>query len=216
MRNVLTSDEIATAWARQTQPSARCSSHMSFGGNDFYSYSTVVASIVHYGDKTAYLVTDSHYSDTTSRHINLARCAVPREAKVFRVIGTSEGGYNFSNFDRILTCWRAEVRDLLEESANAREPKKTRLLIEAHRVTVEMRDFADYFGLSLDAYQVQLPVSEAEILATIRLREEQDEIRRRETAERAQLAKVMRRLHGEVATRAVYNAYEAAKKASAA
>jgi len=76
MRTVLRSDEIATVWAAQTQPHGRCSSNMSFDGRKFYSYGTVVAEIVVHRGKVAYLVNNWHFSDTTSRHVNLVRCAI--------------------------------------------------------------------------------------------------------------------------------------------
>src|SRR4051812_29220024 len=92
MKTYVSSREIAHLWAHQSQEHGKCSSAMSFDGPHFYSYSTVMGSIVKANSGSrVYLVNESRYSVTTSSHQSQVRGAIPRGAKVFYVHGTRNG-----------------------------------------------------------------------------------------------------------------------------
>jgi hypothetical protein len=215
MKTYLAPEEIAAVWVRQSQETGRCTSNMHFSGRKFYSYGTVVAELLTHLGKSVFLVNSWHYSDTTSRHVNLVRCAIPKRAKRFEVPGVHRGSYvSFSDPERILKGWKAQADRLIADSAKAREPKATRLIIEARQVTITMREFAAFFGLSLDDYPVALPLSEKAILKIIRERKAREPIALREREERARLAHGLRRHLPEkaITTRHVYECW---KKATA-
>jgi hypothetical protein len=193
MRTVLRSDEIATVWAAQTQPHGRCSSNMSFDGRKFYSYSTVVAEIIVHRGKVAYLVNDWHFSSTTSCHVGLVRCAIPKKAQRFEVPGIDVNDYrSFGDLQRVLGALQNNAVAVLRQSEKAREPKRTRLLIEAYHIVLNQRAFAAFFGLSTRKHAVTLPVTEHEMKTIIRKRAAQEKIARREREERAHLGSIMK------------------------
>lgn len=170
MRNVVTSKEIGHLWAHQTQTSARSAASVSFEGPDFYSYSTVIASIVTGKDGTkAFLHSKDRYSNTTSKHQCWARqAAFGRE---FYIPGTSRHNNDtFSNPARILAAWTEEVKDKLSEGSRAREPKKTRLILEASQLVDLMREFAEFMGLKKVKYPA-LPNSVAELASMMEIEE---------------------------------------------
>ncbi|MGA8938458.1 MAG: hypothetical protein WB439_04760 [Acidobacteriaceae bacterium] len=215
MRTVLSSDEIAAVWIKQTQPHARCSSHMSFEGRKFYSYGTVVAEIVTYRGKTAFLVNSWSYSHTTSRHVNRIRYAIPKGVPHFEVPGVGiNDRRSFGDLKRIMSAWQKNIEYILHESKEAREPKQTRLLIDAYHSTLRLRAFGAFFGLSLRKYDVALPFSEQKIKALIRERAQYEKEARHERAERARLAIAVRRLSPDekISTRKVHAMYAAAKR----
>ncbi len=154
MRTVVKSHEVAHLWAHQTQLSARTPGNMSFDGPDFYSYSTVIGTIVAGKDgRRAYLVSDESYSVSTSSHQSDMRSAIPSDAVVFRVPGVSRGSSRLADTARIMGDWSRRVSDLLEQSARSRKPKNVRLLAEAAATVESMREFAAFMGLK----RVKLP-----------------------------------------------------------
>ena len=154
MRTVVKSHEVAHLWAHQTQSSARTPGAMSFDGPDFYSYSTVIGSIVTGKDgRRAYLVSDESYSVTTSAHQSRMRQAISRDAVAFYVPGIGRGGCGFSDSVRIMDAWAERVKDLLEESARSRKPKNARLFADAAGLVERMREFSTFMGLK----RVKLP-----------------------------------------------------------
>lgn len=145
MRNVVESREIAHLWAHQTQETARCSASMSFNGLKFFSYATCVAEIVK--DKKTkqaiYVISEDTYSNTTARHLGHVRHAIPHGAPTFYVPGVRVGYDNLADPQRVLSAWRDEVMRKLEESNNARNPKKNRLWIEAGELVERMQQYAE-------------------------------------------------------------------------
>lgn len=219
MRTVLNSDEIAYYWTRNVQEHARSHANMSFSGDKFYSYNTVIAARIRQnGDRPVYLVSTTKYSSSTSAHVGLVRQNIPKGARVFNVPGVQRGGYGFEDFARILKDWTLEARRLIDDAARARDPKRTRLIIEAYRLRCTMRVFANHFGLSLDGYTVEFPMAEAEIVKTINRIHAEAPQARKDREERASMARVMRRLHpGEkITAAAVYKAWQVAKKSATA
>lgn len=148
MRYKVSSSEIAHLWAHQTQDHAECPSSMSFRGADFYSYSTVIGSIVKSANgSTVYLVSDGHYSVTTSGHQGDMRRAIPRDAKQFNVPGVNTGCSDLSDSTRIIKEWAREIEYKLETAAKSREPKKSRLMGEAASTLATMHDYVTVFAV---------------------------------------------------------------------
>jgi hypothetical protein len=160
MRQVVSSNEIAHLWAHQSQDSACCAANMHFDGVAFYSYDTIIASIV----DGVYLVSDSHYSITTTRHQSYVRRAIPYGAKIFFVPGT-QNAWNYSSHARILSAWRERVAITLKRASVSREPKKSRLRLEAAAIVSTMRDYVATFNLAFIDYPV-IPASVDELQAT--------------------------------------------------
>lgn len=164
MKTLVNSSEIAHLWAHQTQLSARSAASVSFDGPNFYSYSTIIGSIVTGKDGSkAFLLGNGSYSVTTSKHQSWMReAAFGRE---FNVPGVSSRNSNqFSDPSRIMSDWTTEVAYKLSNASKAREPKKTRLILEATQLVDEMREFAEFMGLKKVKYP-PLPHSVAELSA---------------------------------------------------
>lgn len=152
MKRIVDSKEIAHLWAHQSQDSAKCSASMSFDGPNFYSYSTVIATIAtNPSGEKAYLLSDAGYSVTTSRHQGLVRSSIPYGATVFTVPGVSRwGGDDFTDTLRILKSWAAGVEYQLQCAGEAKQPKKGRLMVEAAATVEGMREFAAFFAVEFD------------------------------------------------------------------
>lgn len=148
MRKSVTQAEVAPLWVKQSQPEAYASA-MRFSGTKLYSYGTVIAQIVKSATgKRVYLLNSTGYSSTSSMHLGLVRSAIPKSAKVISVPGCDRwvGGI-FSDHKRIIGALTATAAHLLEESAKARDPKKTKLL-KAFRVTQKkIKNYAKLFGI---------------------------------------------------------------------
>lgn len=92
MKTVFTSDELVHIWAHQSAPAGRCPGNMSFNGVSLRSYSTEIARIITHKGRKAYLLNDTGYSVTTSKHQSMIRRAIPGDATVFSVSGIGRGG----------------------------------------------------------------------------------------------------------------------------
>lgn len=155
MRYKVKSGEVAHLWAHQTQDHAEAPSAMSFRGPDFYSYSTVIGSIVtDASGNRVYLISEARYSITTSGHMSQMRQAIPDSAKQFHVPGCSTGCSDLADSKRIMDAWRKQIEYTLEDAGKSRQPKKNRLLGEAAETLQRMRDYAEAFGLK----SVEFPV----------------------------------------------------------
>lgn len=86
MKTVFKSNEIAHVWANQGAPMGRCPSSMSFDGDAFRSYSTVIARRIRHKGKVAYVLDEASFSVTTSQHQGAVRHALAdHPEKVFHV-----------------------------------------------------------------------------------------------------------------------------------
>lgn len=98
MKTVFKSDEIAHIWAnnrtngategRVTKSAYMFGGHgarMSFSGDAFYSYDTVIANRVKAGKKFAYVIDDANFGPTTRKHQYAVRGAIKGADKVFTV-----------------------------------------------------------------------------------------------------------------------------------
>lgn len=109
---------VAHLWANESQESAN-GSNFYFEGESIYSYGRhfEVGRIVRNkrGEK-AYLINDTYYSSTTSRHQYYVREAIPTGSKVFSV------GYNMSNTGNMafVTSGLESIKDAIEKYKKAR------------------------------------------------------------------------------------------------
>jgi hypothetical protein len=148
MKTVVTSNEIGHLWAYQQQDHARAAS-MSFQGKEFSSFATTIAQIVETPKcEKVFLVSKDRYSSFTGKHLNKVVAAIPKGFKVIYVPGTPRAGIDFSKPSRIMRAWAGQVDRLLSDSAHARQPKKSRLLVEAHELVQTMRKFDELFDLN--------------------------------------------------------------------
>lgn len=86
VKETFDSNEIAHIWAHQSAPRGRVSGgNMSFEGTQFRSYSTVIANIIKYKGKSAFVLDEASFSVTTAKHMNQVRHAVRGNGKVFHV-----------------------------------------------------------------------------------------------------------------------------------
>lgn len=91
MKTVFKSDEIAHIWANRGAPHGRCASNMSFDGDAFKSYSTVIARRITHKGRMAYVMDQASFSVTTNgKHSPKVRQAIRHADKVFSV---HYGGY---------------------------------------------------------------------------------------------------------------------------
>lgn len=109
---------VAHLWANEKQESAN-GSNFYFEGESIYSYGRhfEVGRIVRNkrGEK-AYLINDTYYSSTTSKHQYYVREAIPTGSKVFSV------GYNMSNTGNMAfaTSGLESIKDAIEKYKKAR------------------------------------------------------------------------------------------------
>lgn len=109
---------VAHLWANEKRESAN-GSNFYFEGESIYSYGRhfEVGRIVRNkrGEK-AYLINDTYYSSTTSKHQYYVREAIPTGSKVFSV------GYNMSNTGNMafVTSGLESIKDAIEKYKKAR------------------------------------------------------------------------------------------------
>lgn len=95
-KTYFSSEEIAHIWANQPAPyiqDGNCASNMSFRGTAFSSYGTVIARIIVHKGKRAFVLDDSGFSVSTSRHQGLVRRAIAKTETLFTIRGGSRGQY---------------------------------------------------------------------------------------------------------------------------
>lgn len=90
MKTYFKSDEIAHIWAHKSAPEGNSPSAMSFNGDAFYSYGTVIARHITFRGQSAVILNESGYSSTTSEHQGIVGRSVACE-NVFRIGGRMRG-----------------------------------------------------------------------------------------------------------------------------
>lgn len=185
MKTVFDSDEIAHVWAHQRAPRGRSASAMSFSGPVLFSYSTWIAERLAPG---IYVLNDTSYSVSTSRHQHRAHMAIPG-GLVFRVTGIPTGSQGYAELTlkdtgrKLFKFYVSEAARLQQEAEKARQPKKDRLLGLASGMMNEARRVSDVFMLRLkvddktvarlDAAKARDERNRAKALAERRKREEE-------------------------------------------
>lgn len=91
MKTTFTSKEIAHVWAHKSAPCGKSPGAMSFRGDSFYSYGTVIARHITHKGNSAVLLNDTSYSNTTAKHKGLVRSALPGGVPIFHLGGLGMG-----------------------------------------------------------------------------------------------------------------------------
>lgn len=76
MKTLFKSNEIAHIWAHKSAPEGKSPGAMSFRGDSFYSYGTVIARHITHKGKPAIVLNDNSFSNTTARHEGKVRSAI--------------------------------------------------------------------------------------------------------------------------------------------
>lgn len=84
------SDEIAHIWAHKSAPRGEAPGAMSFDGDSFRSYGTVIGRHITHKGMEAVLVNETSYSVTTAKHLGIMRRAIAG-MHIFRIGGIDRG-----------------------------------------------------------------------------------------------------------------------------
>jgi len=145
MKTVFTNRELPHRWAHQLQGHGRANS-MSFNGECFLSYSTVIARIIKRKGKTAYLLNTTRYSNTTAHHLSRVRQAIPAGATVFTIDECNQGTSLNQKPSAIFDSCVRRAAEWLAKSQRARKNKDW--LLARHAETIEeAKRISEFFGL---------------------------------------------------------------------
>lgn len=148
-KTVYSSSELAHVWAHQGVPYGRRSDdYMHFEGPAFYSYRTVIARIISYRGKQAFVVDSARFSDSTSKHQSHVRHAT--HGQVFYV--------NIGGWNQDLSFTAASLRDhYLSEYKRVGKGARSRYSwiraadkIRRFDAICDARNVCRYFGLKHD------------------------------------------------------------------
>lgn len=111
------------------------------------------------------MLTDHTYSSSTSNHQGNVRRAIPRTARTFYVPVSNEGYYGYPSVSgdhrHNLKLWREGIQRTAKDAKAAREPKKSRLALEAVAIIEKAKEYAAFFGVKWNP--PALPWSEEQI-----------------------------------------------------
>jgi hypothetical protein len=173
-RKVFPTDEIPHLWAHQITPEARnAGRNLYFKGATIYSYGSHFPIARHVtsanGKRKAVLFTTRDYSNTTSKHKHLVRCALPAETIRFYVpqvdVGAFSRNHNLAYF----------IREMGNEWIKAQKSIKygASHIASMRGLLANAKAYAKFFGAS--AADLKLPATPKQI------RELQTKIAARET-----------------------------------
>jgi hypothetical protein len=155
VRKVLRSyDEVAKAWARQSQPEAKCRS-MYFLGQIIYSYGDhfpLARFVTNDESRAAVIVNADRYSVTTSTHQREVECALRgvqwADERKFYVPTKALQQWGYPRLAHIETLrWRAaEAKDAYEKALRARQHKASWIATAKGHLDAG-NDYAKFFGL---------------------------------------------------------------------
>lgn len=149
MKTKFKSDEIAHVWAHKQAPHGSSHGAMSFNGDSFLSYGTVIARHLTFKGKQAIILNDTGYSVSTSKHQCYVRRAIPGSVPVFH-IGDIRLGCSLNFYDRegkvLFEYAVAQSAKSLKasEKAKARKPLYE---ADAARWLERAKEINQFFGL---------------------------------------------------------------------
>lgn len=199
MKHYFRSSEIAHAWAHGLSDSGKCPSHMTFGGDRFFSYGTCIGEKIRVGEQIVVLFAARTYSSSTARHQSHLRGAI-RGLNVLDVKGTGFYDRALSPGEDSRREWAIEqvqlhltdARDSLAKSKRCRL-ERTRVwavdmaneCIHQARKWVKVFDLpADLIPEDLDALNKAVEAMEAIIAKVRREKEEQAKARDKDLFEK--------------------------------
>jgi hypothetical protein len=96
-RHVFPTHEVPHLWAHKTQNDARNpQGNLYFSGDTIYSYGShfpIARHVMNGANDAAVLLTDQHYSVTTSQHVSAVRSSIPRSIPVFEVPNPTDNAW---------------------------------------------------------------------------------------------------------------------------
>lgn len=214
MKTVFKSNELAHVWANQGAPMGRCASSMSFDGDAFSSYSTVIARRIRHKGKVAYVIDRASFSVTTSQHQNAVAHALHQHPeKQFRINSGRRGQY--------LDFTPAKLRDVYLAEFNYKptdyngkpvepsrfEHKRAEAFLSKVASLESAIEVCDYFGLPASKLKQKLGALRGEIIeqtkiveahtAKLRQRRNEKEVRQRAAREARAISLAEAILRGE-------------------
>jgi len=191
MKTYFTSNEIAHVWAHQGAPRGKCSASMSFNGDAFYSYSTVIARRIERKGETAFILNDRSFSNTTSRHQHRVRMAVTGHGQEFHFSG--EMGTSLNPSPKELFQYALDrSAAMLKTALKAR--KKEGYEASALKWLERAGEVKEFFGLrnKIDSTVIQR-LAESQVKAEKEAARKQKEREAKDRAEQAELYEAWKR-----------------------
>lgn len=153
--------DVAHMWANQSQDYASCyRTSVHFNYNDFYSYNTVIGTIVtaRNGERV-YVLDEGHYSNTTSGHQSIMNQSIPAGEIEFHVDGGKAKSADYKKSEKnnrvyatgyiygrkIIYALMFEAIKWLDKSRKARQMKQT-YLRDARKAVNSLRRYIQLFG----------------------------------------------------------------------
>jgi len=182
MKTVFTSAEIAHVWANKSAPHGRSPGAMSFNGDAFSSYSTVIARHGTHKGKPYVIMNNTSYSVTTSQHQSAVNRSWTPETTVFRVESQPMRTDLRLSGNELFTHY---IEQAAKQEALSLAPRIRQTTRDAHKASAgafleQAKAVSDFFGLrkKVDAKAVAR-------LATSKAKEEK---RQREAQEKRDVA----------------------------
>lgn len=149
MKTKFKSDEIAHIWAHKQAPHGTSPGAMSFNGDSFLSYGTVISRHITFKGKQAIILNDTSYSVSTSKHQGYVRRAIPGCVPVFHIGDIGRGcSLNFDGREGKVLFEYAVAQSA--ESLKASEKAKARKPLyeaDAARWLERAKEVNQFFGL---------------------------------------------------------------------
>lgn len=147
MKTVFKSSELAHIWAHRSAPHGRCSSSMSFNGDAFFSYGTVIARLGRHKGKDYVVLDRASFSSTTCKHQSAA-CRATSHLKQFEVEFGNRGQYLDLKPREIVANIAGQGDKLMEKSAASKFPwQQGELANQALGFYNKAVDAAEFFGI---------------------------------------------------------------------
>jgi len=144
MKQVVSASTVAHLWANQSQNHARVPhGNFYFRDKTIYSYGThfpIAKHVTNGNGETAVLFTTRGYSNTTSKHVAVARQA---SNHLYTIYCHNPEASHESNFERYLS----EIENIAQSLTNARKPEK--YLNEIKQIAYNANCYATFFGLEI-------------------------------------------------------------------
>lgn len=148
MKTVFRTEEIPHLWAHKQAKEGRAPSNLSFDGATIFSYSTAIARHIEHKGKSAIVINDRSFSNSTTKHQGMMRRAIPSGIPLFYIAESrgarlSQGGLELFNY-------AVESAATAAQGANAtRQGTQKRASLEAQQCTwlERAKQVSDFFGL---------------------------------------------------------------------
>lgn len=170
MKTVFKSDEIAHIWANRGAAFGRCASNMSFEGDAFKSYATVIARRISAKGKEAYVLDSASFGNTTNgKHKPKVARAIRDSAKVFHIHCGGWGQDLRFTPATLRDYYLAEFRRMGDEKPARMEAKRAEAMLHRFSRLESAIEVCTFFGLPEKKLAAMLRKSAKEIAAASEL-----------------------------------------------